>query len=269
MRRTLFVLSLFGSLALIPAAYAQTAALTRVPASGVNGPASGVTSLTTAPQPLDSTRLATRNLVALGSDKPTITSIAASPSSVFQGTPVTITADVQTAVGGTAPTGTVSFYVCSGTYLGTATLFDTTASITAPTLKIAPGTYLVKAVYSGDSQYASSSSSCVPVTVMNQGNSTSDMAASPSSITPGEIVTLATDVSPNQGGPIPTGVVDFYEVTNGTYYYLGQATLVSGVATLYVPTTGIPAGTYHVVSVYQGSSIYEPSTSETDTILVQ
>ena len=266
MRRILLSLSLLGALSLAPAAFSQDVARIATP---VRTPVSGTTSLVTVPQALDSTKVATRNMVAMFGDKPTITSVAASPSSVFQGTPVTVTADVQSAVGGIAPTGTVGFYVCTGTYLGTATLANHEASITAPTLKIAPGTYMVKAVYSGDSQYASSTSSCVPVTVMNQGNSTSDMAASPSSITPGEIVTLATDVSPNQGGPIPTGVVDFYEVSNGTYFYLGQATLISGVATLYVPTYGLPPGTYHVVSMYLGSSIYEPSTSETDTILVQ
>jgi hypothetical protein len=196
---------------------------------------------------------------------PSETSLAASPSWVFNGTPVTLTADVQPTQGGPAPTGTVTFYE-NGWLLGTATLKNNTASITAPTLNVPGGTYTLTASYSGDKNYSSSKSSAVTVTVSCDSNSTSDMAASPSSLEPGGIVTLATDVSPNQGGPIPTGVVYFYEI-HGTF--LGQATLVWGVATLNINTTGIAPGTYQVYSVYQGSSIYEKSTSETDTIVVE
>ena len=194
------------------------------------------------------------------------TSLAVSPSSIFEGTPVTLKADVQPTNGGPSPTGTVSFYLFGGYLLGSAPVEGTTASLTLPTLKLGTGKYFIDAVYSGDKNYKGSTSSDSYFTVTCDTNSTSDMSASPSSLKPGGIVTLATDVSPNQGGPIPTGTVLFFE-THGTY--LGSAPLIAGVATLKVSTAGIAPGTYTVVSVYQGSSIYLPSTSEIDTVVVE
>jgi hypothetical protein len=184
---------------------------------------------------------------------------------VFHGTPVTLTADVQPTNGGPSPTGTVSFYA-DGWLLGCVPLKGTTASITISTYNVTPGTFTLTAVYSGDKNYKSSTSNISTVVVSCDSNSTSDMSASPSSLLPGGIETLATDVSPNQGGPIPTGIVKFYEIY-GTY--LGEAPLIDGVATLNINTTGIAPGTYQVYSVYQGSSIYEQSTSETDTVVVE
>jgi hypothetical protein len=192
------------------------------------------------------------------------TSLAVSPSSVFNGTPVVLKADVQPTQGGPTPTGTVTFYG-QGFLLGTATLSGTTASITVPTRGLPQGTYEITADYSGSATYAASKSGQVSVFVSCDSNSTSDMAASPASLKEGGTVTFATDVSPNQGGAIPTGIVKFYEIHGS---YIGQATLVWGVATLNVSTAGITPGTYQIYSVYQGDSIYEPSTSETDTVVV-
>jgi hypothetical protein len=230
MRRILLSLSLL-SLAIVPAVHAQDVV------------AHKIKTLTTAPS---------------------ATSLAVSPSWVFNGTPVTLKADVQPTEGGPTPTGTVTFYG-NGFELGTATLSGTTASLTVPTFYLPQGTYEITAVYSGCNSYASSKSGQVAVYVSSESNSTSDMAASPSSLKQGGTVTFATDVSPNQGGSIPTGIVKFYEIHGS---YIGEATLVWGVATLNVSTASISPGTYQIYSVYQGSTIYEPSTSETDTIVV-
>jgi hypothetical protein len=76
------------------------------------------------------------------------------------------------------------------------------------------------------------------------------------------------DKTPNQGGPIPTGTVLFFEGKDCAHY-LGSAPLIAGVATLTVATSGLPQGTYQVTSYYTGDSIYLPSTSETDYVWVQ
>jgi len=245
MRRTLLTLSLVGILGIVPAAIAQAdvAVTTRSEAS----------------------RIAAQVKAHAATLAVSTTGFAASPSWVFNGTPVTLTADVQSGDGGPAPTGTVTFYA-AGFNAGTVALVNGTASVTVPTRGVPGSTYQLWAVYNGDTNYACSTSAKVPVTVSSESNSTSDMAASPSSLLPGGIVTFATDVSPNQGGAIPTGIVKFYEI-HGTY--LGEATLVWGVATLNVNTTGVAPGTYQIYSVYQGDSIYEPSTSETDTVVIQ
>jgi hypothetical protein len=196
-------------------------------------------------------------------------SLAVSPFEVFRGTPVTFKADVQSSVGGPAPTGTVTFFV-AGYNVGTAPLYQTTASINFGTRNIGEGTFNVTAVYNGSATYNKSTSPVEQFYVMCgcSTNSTSDMSASPSSFKPGQILTLATDVSPNQGGPDPTGTVLFYAGPNHEYY-LGSAPIVQGVATLYVNTKGVPPGTYQVESEYTGNSIYLPSTSETDYVNVQ
>lgn len=88
----------------------------------------------------------------------TTTSISASDTSVTYGSSVTLTALVTPA----AATGTVSFY--NGTsLLGQSTLSAGSASYTTTALPI--GSDSVKAVYLGDSSYASSTSSTETVTV--------------------------------------------------------------------------------------------------------
>ena len=275
MRNFLLSLTVAGCMAIVPAALAQNAAVS---------PNHGPSALPT--QTLSDAHLADSNLVHFtaikagdkvapdcscggGSGSNTTIGLAVSPSQVFRGTPVTFSADVQSAVGGAAPTGTVTFYV-SGYNVGTATLKNTVASITFATKNIGTGTFPVQAVYNGNGSYEKSTSVIVSfyIDCGCTTNSTSDMAASPSSFKPGQILTLATDVSPNQGGPDPTGTVLFYAGPNHEFY-LGSAPIVNGVATLYVNTTGITPGTYQVESTYTGNAIYLPSNSETDYVNVE
>jgi hypothetical protein len=195
------------------------------------------------------------------------TSLAVSPTLVDHGTPVTFSADVQPTQGGPEPTGTVGFYL-GGYLLGTAPVKNTVASITFPTRNVPTGTYGIYAKYSGDSNYKGSQSDKQYFGVNCQSNSTSDMAASPSWIYPGTVITLATDVSQNQGGPNPTGTVLFFEGPNAEYY-LGSAPIINNVATLNVNTKGASHGAYQFTSYYTGDKIYLPSTSETDWVWVQ
>lgn len=244
MRRITLCLSLLGAIALVPAAYAQDLAHS----NGGNEPGTG-------------------RMVAMSINSNSETSIAASPSEVDHGTPVTVTADVQPTQGGPMPTGTVSFFV-GGMQIGTATLHNTTASVTISTKDVPTGTFGIYAKYNGDKNYHWSQSDCVYVTVLCDSNTTSDMAASPSWIYPGTVVTLATDVSQNQGGPNPTGTVIFFEGPD-CQHYLGSAPIINGVATLQVNTMSATHGAYSFTSYYLGNGTYLPSTSETDWVWVQ
>jgi len=89
-------------------------------------------------------------------------SLAASPAStsVAAGTSITLTASVTNA--GTAPTGTVTF-LDGKTQLGTGPLSSGVA--TYSTGKLAAGAHTITASYGGDSNYLSSTSSAVAVTV--------------------------------------------------------------------------------------------------------
>jgi len=274
MRNFLLSLSVAGCMAFVPAAFAQNAAF-----SPNHGPAA-------VQAPSQDTQVSDSNLLHFqavkagdnvapecgcggGGGSNSIIGLAVSPSEVFRGTPVTFSADVQSAVGGSAPTGTVTFFV-SGYNVGTSTIKNTVATLTFATRNIGTGTFPVQAVYNGNATFEKSTSTVVSfyIDCGCTTNSTSDMAASPSTLKPGQILTLATDVSPNQGGPDPTGTVLFYAGPNHEYY-LGSAPIVNGVATLYVQTKGIAPGTYQVESTYTGNSIYLPSNSETDYINVE
>jgi sugar lactone lactonase YvrE len=92
----------------------------------------------------------------------TTTSLTASSASINPGQGVTLTATVASSTTGT-PTGTVSFYD-GATLLGTGTLSAGTASYTASSL--ASGSHSITAVYGGDANFATSSTSAaITVTV--------------------------------------------------------------------------------------------------------
>jgi hypothetical protein len=94
----------------------------------------------------------------------TTSTISASQTSVSPGTPVTFTAAVgANAPGSGIPTGTVTFYDGS-TVLGTVTLDDTGQATLTMTWTTA-GTHKIKAVYSGDMDFKSSTSSVLTETV--------------------------------------------------------------------------------------------------------
>jgi hypothetical protein len=118
----------------------------------------------------------TANFTPTGSTSPTVTSqpvsitvtqatpsvgITLSSNTAYTTTSVTISATV-TATGGT-PSGTVSFYAGT-TALGTSALSTAgAASITVSGLPV--GTDCITAVYSGDSNYVTATSSCANITV--------------------------------------------------------------------------------------------------------
>jgi hypothetical protein len=232
--RKFLSLSLLGALALVPAAFAQDVA---------------------------------GHVVTLTASSNSETSLAISPSTADAGTPIVMKADVQPTQGGPSATGTVGFYF-GGYLLGTAPVQGTVAQLTLNSSNVPPGKFGITARYSGDKYYQPSTSGVVYVSVVSVTNSEVSLATSPSSIEPGNYLTLKADVQPKQGGASPTGTVLFFGGDNGIYY-LGSAPVYGTVAQLSLKVTGVPAGTYPIVAVYLGNSTYLASISNASYVTVQ
>ena len=174
------------------------------------------------------------------------------PASITYGGSALLTANVTSTAAGTL-TGTVTFKDGSTT-LGTGTVSGGTASYTA--LGLTGGSHSITAVYSGDTNYATSTSSASTL-VVNKANSGVTDSANPTTITFGSSTTLSATVTGVSGGVTPTGTVSFYN--GGTL--LGTPTLTSGSASL--PITTLPTGTDSITAVYNGDTNYTTSTTVT------
>ncbi|HYF79316.1 MAG TPA: Ig-like domain repeat protein, partial [Symbiobacteriaceae bacterium] len=153
-----------------------------------------------------------------------------------------------TAPGAGTPTGTVTFKD-GATVLGTpqpvsggyATLFIS---------DLAPGTHSITAVYNGDGNLATSTSSAVSQVVESATTSTTvTTSASPSPL--GDTVTFTATVTDSIGDLTPTGTVTFKN--GGTT--LGTGTL-NGSAQATFSTTSLPIGTYTITAEYAGDTTF-------------
>lgn len=188
----------------------------------------------------------------------TTTSMGASPTTLTYGASTTLTATVTAGQGGYA-TGTVSFYN-GATLLGSGTLSGSgQASLTTTALPV--GANSVTATYSGNTNYASSNSSAVSVTV-NQVSTATALGSSVTSAVSGASVTFTATVSPVPSGA-PLGTVTFYNgatsLGSGTVNASGQATYT---------TTALPAGEDTITAVYSGNTNYATSTSSATTVTI-
>ena len=189
---------------------------------------------------------------------PTTTQLAASSNPAVVGQSVTFTATVSPTPTGT-PTGTGSFY--SGTILlGTGTV-NSSGVTTLTTNALTVGANLISVVYSGNANFATSTSSTLTETI-SKSPTTTGLAASPDPAVAGQSVTFTATVSPVPTGT-PTGTVSFYSGTT----LLGTATVdSSGVATF--SDSSLTAGTATITAVYSGNAGLAGSTSEPLTLTV-
>ena len=148
-------------------------------------------------------------------------------------------------------TGSVTFKDGTTT-LGTGTLTNGTATFTATTL--ATGSHTLTATYSGDGNFAPSTSNTVTITP-GLTTTTTTLTVSPASSTVGQTVTLTAAVTPSTA----TGTVTFLDGSTT----LGTATLSGGTATL--TTAKLTSGTHTLTASYGGDSSNGPSTSNAVT----
>jgi hypothetical protein len=135
----------------------------------------------------------------------TTTSLAADQYSVGYGTPIKVTSSITpSSYAAAGPTGTVTFTSSQGT-IGSAQLSNGTATFTTSSLSV--GTYTVTANYSGDSNYAPSTSTGVVITV-NLVNATLEATISPTQNVPyGATATVTATVKLPTSSAAPTGTV--------------------------------------------------------------
>ena len=160
---------------------------------------------------------------------------------------VTFTATVT----GSGATGTVTFKD-GATTLGTGTLSSGTATYTTTTLSVA--THSITAVYSGDSSFATSTSSALSQ-VVNQGATTVTLGSSLNPSVFGQNVTFTATISNNAA----TGTVTFKDGATT----LGTGSLVAGVATY--STSALTVGGHSITAVYAGDGNFTGATSSTLT----
>jgi hypothetical protein len=219
---------------------------------------------------------------------------APSESSVDVGEPNTDTATV-TGSGGVTPTGSVTFYVCAGdsapcttaaavggTDLGSALLSGSgdTATATSPAFSpSSPGGYCFLGVYSGDTNYDSTSDGSTTDECFTVTSGSSELTTVPSSPEP-STGTPETDTATvtGDGGVTPTGDVTFYvcgpdqsvtACTDANDSEVGSPVPLTGSGDVATATSAnfVPnePGFYCFLAVYPGDGHYAPASDGSTT----
>jgi sugar lactone lactonase YvrE len=196
---------------------------------------------------------ATENVAVSGTGTITTTTtvLAASPNPAITGQSVLLTATVSPEP--TDSPGTVSFYN-GATLLGIANV-NSSGVATFSTSSLPVGADSLTAVYSGNDNFATSTSSVYTETINALTITTTALGAAPNPATAGQSVTLTATVSPAPTGSA-LGTVSFYDGTT----LLGSGNVnSSGVATFSLTT--LPAGADSLTAVYSGNVAFATSTS--------
>jgi hypothetical protein len=197
----------------------------------------------------------------------TTTLVSSAPSSVFRQS-IVLTATVRTIAPGVGtPTGTVTFKY-NGSPLGTGTLGVVNGQVVATltTASIGVGIYSLTAVYNGDPVFNISISSTV-TQVVAKGGTTTTLAASSTSPSLGELVTLTATIaaiSPSAG--TETGTVTFMDGT--TVLGTGMLSVVKGKIVATYSTSSLSLGAHSLTAVYNGDNNFATSTSSAITVTV-
>ena len=182
-------------------------------------------------------------------------SVSVAPTSAtLQGQTLTLTATLKPyAVGppNTTTNGETVKFFNGGTQIGAGTLTNGVATLATSTLPV--GTDALKAVFPGDANYLTSTSSTINVTVTSILISSS---LNPSSF--GQSVTFTATVAAGA-----TGTVTFNDGATA----LGTATISGGIATL--TTSTLPVGSHDITGVYSGDATHNTATSPILTQVVK
>jgi hypothetical protein len=238
------------------------------------------------------------NLSGTGQSAATTTSLTASPNPATVGAAVTFTAAVSPAPTGSS-LGTVDFFD-GETSLGTVNVNSSGVAVFMSS-SLAAGMHSITAVYSGNSGFATSTSSVLTETINAAVATTTStsLSASPNPAATGAVVTFTATIAPAPTGT-PTGTVTFCLAATGpdvrvggsargalgrtrsargdalqpnTPNFCGSGTVlgtgivsVSGVATFAI--SGLAVGPQDITAVYSGNAGFAASTSSvfTETI---
>jgi Bacterial Ig-like domain (group 3)/FG-GAP-like repeat/FG-GAP repeat len=183
----------------------------------------------------------------------TTTALSYASNPAYVGQTITFTAIVAPIPAGT-PLGTVAFY--NGTTLIGSSAVNVQGVATCLLANAVVGSSTAHAVYSGNPNYASSTSGGVPFTVAAATKQTTTATVTSSNLTPtyGQSVTLMATITP-ASTDTPPGTIKFY---SGTTLLGTQAVSAQGLASLNI---SLPLGPNAITAVYSGSASFAASTS--------
>jgi hypothetical protein len=180
------------------------------------------------------------------------TTLASSVNPTVFGQSVTFTAMV-TGSGSGTPTGTVTF-LDGGASIGSVTLSGGKATLTKSNLTVA--NHSVTAAYSGDANFASSTSAIFIQTV-NKANSSTALVSSLNPADSGTTVSFtATVTAVAPGAGVPTGTVTFLDGIKS----LANITLNSSGKAVFSTST-LSIGTHSMTAKYNGDANFNTNTS--------
>ncbi len=225
--------------------------------------------------PGDSSFLAsTSNAVAL-TVQPAISSLTVTTDKegYNPGDPVTMTATFSSSAGskaldslGVAPTGTVTFIADGSNQLGTASVAGTTgtsasfatASATFTAIRLFSGNHNITATYSGDNNYATSSSPNSAFIQVISAGSTISLTPNSTTIKQNQSLQLTANLSTVGSLPGPTGTVTFSVIKNTDLMgaWSSSTPVSNGVATVTIPANALPLGTFTLSADYGGDNYY-------------
>jgi hypothetical protein len=90
-------------------------------------------------------------------------------------------------------------------------------------------------------------------------NYTISNVASAGPIAPGQTVTFTTTLASTNGGPAPTGNINYYDGSIAPANLLHTANLVNGVASY--STAGLTTGSHFIIAAYSGDATYAPGST--------
>jgi hypothetical protein len=191
----------------------------------------------------------------------TTTSLSASNTQLTSGQNVTFTATVAPQSGSGSPTGTVTFSDGANS-LGTVTLSGGTAAFSTASLTV--GSHSIAAAYSGDANFAASTSTVVTVVVSAPAkiNTSTLLTVSAPQITAGASVTFTANVAAVSGTATPTGMVSFLD----SQTVVGTATLSGRSAQM--STAALSAGSHSISVAYSGDANFNASSSSAAVVTV-
>jgi hypothetical protein len=203
----------------------------------------------------------------------TLQSPSFSTQSITAGNPVTLTTYLVNATKGqyldsmgVAPTGTVTFQ-SGATILGTAPVTGTAATSTSlatgsvaltTTLLPAGVGNLVTASYSGDTNYAASTSTASSFYYVQSVAAPIKLVASSSTITINQPLQVTVTTSSVSGLPTPTGTITLSAQGTNAFggYTLPAVSLVNGSATMTIPANTLVAQPTTLIADYSGDLYY-------------
>ena len=180
--------------------------------------------------------------VLLGRKYPTATTVTASNNSSALNQTITFTATVGSAYASIPNGETVTFYT-NGAVIGIGTTAGGVATFS--TSKLSGGTHTIRAAYSGDANFKSSSGTVTQIVELS--SSTTSLTCSPNPSTFGQTIQMTARVTSTAPGGA-TGVVTFW---NGTAV-LDSVSLNAGTAIF--STAKLRVGTNSLTATYHGNT---------------